>query len=165
MPDKEVPPIDNQPQWMDIIDKVIPPDRDQDYPLLTLNADSLFINPALGLSKINATYYSKDQASLAFDSICDFVKASIDNHEAKVSNPFGINLEEAPEGKDKLLDIYLGRAPNSKLAVAQSILSTMDDYTQTAYENRANFEAWKPIIDDQLKFYEDQIQVIDNQED
>ncbi|MCA9343792.1 MAG: hypothetical protein H6793_02385 [Candidatus Nomurabacteria bacterium] len=165
MPDKEASPIDNQPQWMDIIDKVLPSDRDQNDPLLTLNADGLFINPALRLSKINAIYYSKDQASVAFDSVCDFIKASIDNHDVKVSNPFGSNLEEIPEGKDKLLDIYLGRSPGSKLAIAQSILGTMDDYTQTAFEHRANFDAWEPIINEQLEYYKDQIQVIDDQKD
>ncbi len=165
MPDKEASPIDNQPQWMDIIDQVLPSDRDQNDPLLTLSTDGLFINPSLGLSKINATYYSKDQAALAFDSICDFVKASIDNHDAKVSNPFSSNLEGIPEGKDKLLDIHLGRIPSSKLAIAQSILGTMDDYTQTAFEHRVNFESWKPIIDEQLEYYKDQIQVIDDQKD
>lgn len=165
-----LPPID-KPDWEKIVNEVLPLDDVPGKSLFTYNSSSgLFPSAALRLSKVNAADHNSDEEQLrtAFESVNNYLYAKINNQEIdpeNISNPFNKDLASVPEGEDALLDMILHRTEPNKLIVAESMLKTMDEYTQDAHEYRNNFESWKPIIQDEIDYIKNQIQVIDNSED
>lgn len=164
MRNSEIPNID-APKWYEIFKKVIPKEQDSSVELINVSGTDVYIASALQLCKINPENYSKDQSELAFSSLCTFIEERMSNGDFEISNFFKKDIKEIPAGENILADMLVNREPISKLNIGRSFLNTMDTYSQSASENRANFEQWKPIIEKQLAFYEDGIQVIDKNQD